>query len=176
MRFASKSPGFNRTVQQPLFDRVRGDSGETEMVCTRPWIMAQFVQMGITAFEKAQVAARLKFAGLGDGEDPMRRVSMYDTETAADTEAWDAETRARVEKSLLEGQSSWYFLLEEERQPKPWPRYDEIRSAQKIAETVLAQGYDPEAVIAYEREHKNREAVITALEEVSVEPEPLIAA
>lgn len=176
MRFASKSPGFNRTVQQPQWNTIRGDSGEMEKNVTRPWIMAQFEQMGLTAFEKEQVAARLKFTGLGEGEDPMRRVSIYDTDIAAESEGWDADTKARVEKSLLEGQSSTYFLLEEYRQPLPWPSYDEFTAPTKIAETVQTLGLDVEGVLAYERENKARPSVVRALEALAGEPEPLVAA
>lgn len=68
----------------------------------------------------------------------------------------------------------------------PWPAYDKLvkqgqRSnehvAQKIAEKVLEDGYDPALVAAYERQNLNRPEVLAVLEVVKdEEPEPLLAA
>lgn len=130
--------------------------------------MAQFAQAGLTEHEKAQVKERFTFLGQYEGEDPMRRVSIYDTDLETRLNEWDDETKKDVEANLLEGQGEFYFLLDEQRQPKPWPNYDNLRSADKIAEIVKEQGYDSEAVIAYERENKNRDAVLEALAPESV--------
>lgn len=162
MRFASKSEEYNRTVRQPIMGLVQGPAGP-ERIATRDGIMAQFIQGGLTSFEKEQCRNRFTFLGQYEGEDVMRRISLYDTEEAAKALEWDAETKAEVEQNLLEGQNEFYFLLEEFRQPKPWPNYDEQRQAAKIAETVSTLGLDVEAVIAYERENENRKAVIDAL-------------
>jgi hypothetical protein len=175
MRFASKSQEYNRTVLQPLFDRVRGQSGETEIAVKRDGIMAQFEQMGLTAYERAQCADRFNFLGVSEGENPLRRVSIYDTDYAAEQGGWSADTKAAVEKNLLEGQNDWYFLLEEQRQPLPWPSYDDFTAPTKIAETVQSLGLDIDGVLAYERENKNRKTVIQALEAL-VESEPFVTA
>ena len=176
MRFASKSPGFNRTVLQPIFTLVQGPGGP-EQHATRQPIMAQFEQEGLTPHERAQCVSRFTFLGQYEGEDPLRRVSIYDTDYEAVKNEWDAETKRLVEQNLLEGVGEWYFLLEEKRADKPWPSYDS-QTPKQILETVAVTGADIEAVIVYERENKNRSTLITELEtKLKVEePEPLIAA
>lgn len=175
MRFASKSEEYNRTVRQPIFGLVQGPGGP-EQICTREGIMAQFTQGGLTSFEKEQCRERFTFLGQYEGEDPTRRLSVYDTDEQASQLGWDAETKAEVEQNLLEGQNEFYFLLEQYKQPKPWPNYDNIRQAAKVAEMVETLGLDPEAVIAYERENENRKAVIDALAPVEADVAEVVTA
>ena len=176
MRFASKSQEYNRTVRQPIFTIVQGPAGP-EQKATREPIMAQFSQGGLTQYEKAQCAARFTFGGAAEGEDVMRRVSIYDTDYEATHNDWDAETKAAVEQNLLEGQNEWYFMLEEKRADKPWPSYGE-QTPKQILDTATVIGADIEGVIAYERENKNRATLIAELQQklAAQEPEPLIAA
>lgn len=175
MRFGSISPEYNRTVRQPVFGLVQGPGGP-EKVCTRDGIMAQWEQGGLTAFEKAQMLARFTIRGLGEGENPERRLALYDTDEEANRHGWSADTKSEVEQNLLDGQNEYYMALELELAAKPWPRYDSLRSAPKIAEMVTEFGIAPEAVLAYERENRNRDEVIAALEALKPEPEPLVAA
>lgn len=175
MRFASKSQEFNREVRKPVFGLIQGPGGPEKHV-TRDSIMAQFVQSGLTPHEREQVKARFTFLGQYEGEDPTRRVSIYDTDMEATLNGWDAETKAEVEQNLIEGQGEWYFLLEEKRAPKPWPNYDS-QTPKQILDTVSITGADVEAVIAYERENKKRTTLVTELEALLAgDPEPLIAA
>ena len=176
MRFASKSQEYNREVRKPIFTLIQGPGGP-EQHCTRKSIMAQFVQSGLTAHEREQARARFTFLGQYEGEDPMRRVSIYDTDQEANLNGWDAETKAAVEQNLIDGQNEWYFLLEEKKAAKPWPSYDS-QTPKQILETVEVIGADLESVILYERENKNRSTLITELStKLTVEePEPLVAA
>jgi len=175
LRFASKSQEYNREVRKPIFALIQGPGGP-EKVATRDGIMAQFEQSGLTAHEREQVRAKFTFLGQYEGEDPMRRVSIYDTDQAARFNDWDAETKAEIEQNLLEGQNEWYFVLEDLRATKPWPTYDK-QTPKQIIETAAVIGADLEAVIAYERENKNRPTLVSELETLMVqEPEPLIAA
>ena len=172
MRFASKSQRYKREVRKPILTLVQGPAGP-EQKAIRDNFIAEFEQAGLTEHEKQQVRERFTFLGQYEGEDPMRRVSIYDTDDQARIHGWDDEMKADIEANLLEGQNEFYFKLEDFRLPKPWPKYDDLRSAEKIAETVKSLGLDAEAVIAYEKENKNREAVISALSE---ESEPLVTA
>ena len=175
MRFASKSQEYNREVRKPIFTLIQGPAGP-EQHCTREAILAQFMQSGVTANEREQVRARFKFGGLAEGEDPMRRVSIYDTDEQAELHGWDAETKAEVEQNLLEGQNEWYFKLEELKSERPWPTYDS-QTPKQILDTLAVTGADVESVIAYERENKNRSTLVAELEAKLIgDPEPLVAA
>ena len=175
MRFASKSQEYNREVIKPIFTLIQGPAGP-EQHATRAPHLAQFVQSGLTAHEREQVRARFTFNGQYEGEDPMRRVSIYDTDQEAALHGWDAETKAAVEQNLLEGQNEWYFKLEERRAGKPWPSYDS-QTPKQILDTAALIGADVEGVIAYERENKNRSTLVAELEAKLIgDPEPLVAA
>lgn len=175
MRFASKSQRYKREVRKPVYALVQGPDGP-EKTATRENIIAEFRQAGLTPHERQQVLARFTFGGLAEGEDPMRRVSLYDTDQEAADHGWDDATKAAVEQNLLEGQSEWYFCLEEQRAAKPWPTYDS-QTPKQILDTVTATGADVEGVLLYERENKNRATLISELEsQIAEEPEPLVTA
>lgn len=176
MRFVSKSQEFNREVRKPVYGLIQGPGGPEKHVIVDS-IMAQFSQGGLTNAEWEQVRERFSFGGLAEGENPRRRVSIYDTDVEAAINDWDVDTKSQVEQNLLEGQSEWYFLLEEIKADKPWPSYD-AQTPKQILETVAVTGANIEAVIAYERENKNRVTLVTELKSLiaTEEPEPLVAA
>lgn len=177
MRFASKSQRYKREVRKPVFALVQGANGP-EKVATRENIIAEFRQAGLTAHEREQVLARFTFNGLAEGEDALRRVSIYDTDQEAVDQEWDDETKAAIEANLIEGQNEWYFQLVEQRAAKPWPTYDS-QTPKQILDTVVATGADVEGVLLYERENKNRATLVGELESqlaAEEEKEPLVAA
>lgn len=177
MRFASKSQRYKREVRKPVFALIQGANGP-EKVATRENNIAEFRQAGLTPHEREQVLARFTFNGLAEGEDAMRRVSIYDTDQEAADQGWDAETKAAIEQNLIEGQNEWYFLLEEKKAAKPWPTYDS-QTPKQILDTLAATGAEVEGVLLYERENKNRSTLISELEAQTAaeeESEPLVAA
>lgn len=175
MRFISKSQRYSRTVRQPEVTLVQGLRGPEEKV-TRDAIMAVFEQSGVTPYERELAKQRFTFLGQYEGEDPMRRVAIYDTDVEARVFDWDAKTKAEVEASLIEGQNEWYFVVEELALVAPWATYDK-QAPKQIVETLKVTGADFESVIAYERENKNRSTLIAELETVGAEEsEPLVAA
>lgn len=174
-RYISKSSDFNKTVRQPVMDIVNGPHGP-ERVPKVEGIMAQFQQRGLTARERELARERFTFLGLAEGENPIRRVSLYDTDEEARLNGWSDELKAEIEAVLDAGQGEWYFRLPEERMVAPWPTYDK-QSPKQILETFAMVGADPEYVAAYERENKNRAAVLEGLEGVeSFAEEPVITA
>jgi len=124
-----------------------------------------------------------KFRGLTDDEDPLWRLSSFDTDEAAKKHGWTADEKARFEEVLRNSPSngSDYIIVDTPRVPKPWPKYDDLvvigrrtieMVAKEIAETVSSLGLDPDFVSAYERENANRPEVLAALaESKTVEPE-----
>lgn len=174
MRFISKSQRYKRTVRQPEITLIQGPRGPEEKV-TRDAIMAVFEQGGATAYERELAKQRFTFLGQYEGEDPMRRLSIYDTDMEASQHGWDATTKTEVEASLLEGQNEYYFLIEDVLLAAPWPSYDN-QTPKQIIETLAVTGADPESVIAYERENKNRSTLIAQIETSREETEPLVAA
>jgi hypothetical protein len=175
MRFISKSQRYSRTVRQPEMTLIQGPRGPEEKV-TRDVIMAVFEQSGLTPYERELSKQRFNFLGQYEGEDPMRRVAIYDTDVEARVFNWDAKTKAEVEASLLEGQNEFYFVVEELALEAPWSTYDK-QPPKQIVETLKVTGGDPEYCIAYERENKNRTTLIEELQAIGAEEsEPLVAA
>lgn len=124
-----------------------------------------------------------KFRGLTDDENPLWRLSSYDTDEAARQHGWTAEEKARFEEVLRNdpGNGSEFIIVETPRAPKPWPKYDDIvvigrrtieMVAKELAETVDTLGLDPDAVIVYERENANRPEVIEAFKALKNKVEP----
>ncbi len=130
------------------------------------------------------------FRGLTEGEDPMWRLSTYDTDAAAAQHRWSAEEKEKFEAVLREHAGADYIVIDKPRRPAPWPTYDKQTAVvgkrtlelvvAKVTETVLDLGLDPVGVARYERDNANRPEVIAALEALNSkgedEPEPLIAA
>jgi hypothetical protein len=169
-RYLSKSSDFNKTVRQPVTALVNGPHGPERVTTVAP-IIVQFAQAGLTPYERELAQERFTFGGQAEGEDPLRRVSLFDTES----QDWSPELLAEIEAVLDAGQSEWYFRIEELSVPAPWPSYDK-QTAMQVLETMVAAGANTELVIAYERENKNRTTLIEQIEALSQEPEPLIAA
>jgi hypothetical protein len=102
-----------------------------------------------------------------EGFSPDQRFSVYDTDWLPESEREFADKRLR--EYADNGRD--YIEVLPESVPPPWPAYDKLdgRSVAKLREKVLEDGYDPHAVMAYERSKKNRPAFITALEEIVAE-------
>lgn len=109
-----------------------------------------------------------------EGFEPERAFSFYDTEKMA-----PPEHKELIEQFLLQkckGPHVW--LYEPEKLKAPWPAYDQLTTAQGVTHAMVAEriaakvkedGYSPVDVIAYERENRNREQVVRALEALIAE-------
>lgn len=172
-RYLSQYGAFKITVRRGQSTLVHGSGGPIVHEVVAPHI-AFFRKAGVTAWERDFAVKHFGFRGVGDGEDPIDRISSYDTEEEAQRLGWSDEEKQRVEQFLdaHAAQTTDYFRVEKPALPAPWPKYDELlpagrRTAElvaiQIAETVQNLGLDPDGVIAYERENRNRDEVINAL-------------
>lgn len=152
----------------------------------------QHAGRGLSPWEVEEAAEKFQFKGVAVGENPVQRLSFYDTDLAALQRGWDDGTKAEVEARLMGGMSygSDYFLSERPKAAVPYAKYLEHRKVQgrrtvehavaDIVAAIGAVGIDPATVLAYERDNPNAHsaAIIAAVEALGAEaaPEPLVAA
>jgi len=172
VRFVSQFTNYVINIQ-PAVKRV-GDFG---VEILRPDILAEFKPHDWTQRDLETAIAAFQFKGVFQHEDeatpvhPAYRLSTFDTDERAETEAWDDETKNLIEQKLLnsKGFGRDYVLVQELAIAPPWPTYEEFPgSADELAMQVLDLGFAPEEVIAYESSKwgQNREEVIAALSTV----------
>lgn len=119
------------------------------------------------AMEKAQeVFGERLTAGLPEGVPWNLRVGWFDTVGAEANWGWTTEEREEAERLLLNHPShgTAFLLVERPKTVKPWPKYDNLETVEEIMARVVEDGYDPKHVVEYERENRNREDVVRALE------------
>lgn len=167
-RYISRASGFKKTVIKGQQTIVHGPQGPQVSILNDATI-ALFEQGNVTPWE-VQRAAEVwgdSFRGVADGEAPLKRISAYDTDTAAQINAWTPEVKADVERLLDAQQGADYFRVDLPKLSVPFPTYDEIDDAEQIALIIGASGIDVDHAIAYERENLDRPVVIAALEAIS---------
>ena len=181
MEFICENP--ERFVIGPDTQKVVNTKGEV-IQPYRKAPFAQFVRGAAPdyAFDFARKAG-FKFATKptfeGGGEFPSERwLSYFDSEAAQHQWNWTDDERRAIEQHLLTCQG--VVLVERPRVAAPWPAYDKLvvqgrrtidLIVEKIREKVVEDGYDPGAIIAYERENLNRAAVIHAMEALREQPD-----
>lgn len=158
--------------------------------------VAEFRQFGTLPHERELARVRFNFHGMYQEEDEATaidpitginsRLSVFDTDDAelvAQWAQWDklesgglppGTVKGEIEQRLRDLAGEGFFVVEVERLPAPWPKYDALRGPNipdRIAKQVADAGFDPQVVIAYERQEKNRPEVVAALEALGV-PEP----
>lgn len=154
-----------------------------------PLYIAQFQQGGaVPEWAKKMAMERLSFGGLPDGYDPMHQIGWYDTDYEASINSWPAGIKEQVEAKLSAHQDQTYFLAERPKATPPWPNYPKLvvkgaRTIAKVVAAILARveedGYDPQVVADYERDHENRTEVLAALDGLAAgaaEPEETVIA
>lgn len=166
-RYISRSQAFKKGVVKAQTDSLRTAQGQTVQVETRKPIIAMFQQGGATPVEIQAALERFKFTGTYEGENVGRRISIYDTDEQAREHGWPDELKAEIEAVLDRDQGQNYFRAETATAPMPWPSYDETPAA-KVPELAKTIGVPFETVLAYEREHENRPAVVKRLEATEV--------
>lgn len=178
-RYLSKFAAFKKTVKKGEQVLVQGPQGPIVQTLSDP-IIAQFRQAHVTPWEREMAQQRFRFLGSAEGEDPVPRISAYDTDEEARRGAWSPELKKQIEDLLDAQEGPDYFRVEKPKMAPPWPKYDEIVPAGRrtlehvaafIAETTESLGLDPDAIIAYERENEQRQEVIGALEALKLRAE-----
>ena len=162
MRFISKYQRYSLGIRNER-EMVLAD-GQRQVLTSG--IAADFNHGGLSLWEIDEGLKHFQFKGLPDGVDPRTRLSMYDTDLAAELDGWDDETKALVEERLLSSNKlgTDFILVEAPRAPKPFANYDEIESVDTLFQILPVVGYDPEAVRRYESENQNRPEVLERLQ------------
>lgn len=108
-----------------------------------------------------------RIMGVSNAARPQYNFSLFDSEWLE-----DANDRKEAEEALLKNPDNglWYVKVDALEVAPPWPNYTKIRAKKglTVAETIASKcdedGYSVEAVLAYEKAHANRPAVVDALE------------
>lgn len=178
MRAVSEYAGYRIQIR-PM--RVRGLGDGTSETLQEP-IYAQFSQEEMI-YDNEVTEAKLAFKFRGQLQeqdeatmvDPIYRMSVFDTSK----QGYDDETRELVEAELVrmkERGNVNFIIISSTPIPRPFPNYDRMKDAKKIAAKILEDGYDVSNVIDYERLFgQNRLDVIEALEAVQTEEITVVA-
>ena len=134
-----------------------------------------------TDVERDLALSTFSFRGLaiyenGQTVDPTYRISVFDSEVAKLQNGWTDEDEKEVVEELRHGGPIGLMYVEVIPVPtdKPWAGYDELTDAYRIVELATGIGADLSQVVSYERENKNREDVIDALEAAVAEADETI--
>lgn len=168
-RFASKYARYSHGVPGEYWDEKKKTWSQTGRA-----LEAQFRPGGLSEYEKETSLNAFRFHGLpfnsDTGEDVSGRhlLSSFDSEKAMMDYHWEQFEHDLVVDALRKSErlGADFIELTQPKRPIPWAGYDKLESASKIAEIVVATDTPVEGVIAYEKENKDREKVIAALEEL----------
>jgi hypothetical protein len=165
----SRHAGLNVKVRSALEQRhpVTGD-----IISTRPAVRAEFgFATGVQRVQNPMTGQFENLEGFQGG--------FFDLDTMAEQLGWDDDIKAMVERRLDELcvqmpnsiQSVDFVIPPAER---PWPTYDDEDDGQKLYDQAVPLGLAGKT-LAYERENRQRQSLIEALEaylEGHQEPEP----
>lgn len=176
-RYISKYKAFKKGAVKPTETLIQTPQGP-RVELTGRGIIAMFEQGGAAPWEVAAAQARFAFTGLSEQENPLRRISVYDTDQHARTEGWTPAVKAEVERVLDAGQNSDYFRVDPPKVTAPWPSYDELtvhgrRTSDMVAEqnlaTAAATGIGVEHLIRYETQERGDAKILAAYEKALAE-------
>ena len=171
MRFVSKYGRYGVQVRPVIAEAFA--TGQVRII-QQP-IHAIFNIHGITADERDFALTNFVFRGFYQEADEVSvvpfdyRIGVYDTDHAAASEGWDADTKQFVESTLVElCQFGDIALIPVIALAPPWPKYDSYRGApSQLIRKLVDEGFDLEAVLAYESsDGPQRQPVIDALVDV----------
>ena len=143
-----------------------------------PRVYAEFTHGPVPPWAMTQALRRIDWGFLADGWSPEMQISSFDSLEAQAELGWSDEDRIALEEHLNARQGQDFIHVEPEKAPKPWAAYDKLfakkgmnqeQAVEKITEIILDTGVDPAVVLEYERENKNREDVIRAVEELGLD-------
>jgi hypothetical protein len=168
MRFLSKFGRFG--VQIRAQNQEPYANGMVRVIDQQ--VAAIFQPTGLTTSERELAFKSFAFNGSLQEMDevtivqPDYRIGVYDTVEQQLAQGWSDELRKEVEQKLLAHANLYgdVVMVPVIEIPPPWPRYDEYGgSPSQLARKLVDEGYNLDDVIAYEREHQNRERVLEAI-------------
>lgn len=189
MRFVSQYPLYKFQIR-PQRSKALGDGG---VEITQEPIYAEFqpVYGGAMLYENelAEALRHFDFRGNTQGEDeatptdPIQRLSVFDTQEAAQSFGWDEDTLAKVEARLVQAANevpTEMLMVTDKPIAPPFPRYDEWDGPDPdmLIARLIEDGHDLALVLHYERTFgPRREKIIDALETtIELQKENIVAA
>lgn len=165
-RFVSRYGNYSVGVQSAV--REHFGTGESRLLRRR--IDANFQRVLVNDEDLALAIGSFVFTGLPEDVDtntnisPRFRVSVWDSEWARLNEGWTDEEIDLIIEKLRNDPGFGINHVEVSQAPTkaPFPAYDEL-SVDEILQIVKITSIDPDSVIAYEQENKNRESLIKKL-------------
>lgn len=165
-RFVSRFGNYSVGVQSSV--REHFGTGESRLLRRR--IDANFQRVLTSDEDFALALGSFTFTGLPEDFDtnmnvsPRFRVSTWDSEWAKANEGWTDEEIDLIIETLRRDPGYGIDHVEVSQAPAkaPFPAYDEL-SVDEILQIVKLTSIDPDSVIEYELENKNRESLIKRL-------------
>lgn len=174
MRVISKSAKYSLQVR-PM--RVENYASGASRIAEEP-IYLDFETGRLTPEEREYALSQFAFEG-GFQEmdevtmvDPTYRLSLFDTDEAAENRGWTADEKAHVEEKLVHHASNFtdLIIVPAKQYEPPWPRFDEYTGTPTaLLRRLVDDGYDLEEVLEYERHAQNRQPIVDALEQALAE-------
>lgn len=155
MRFVAQNSAL-RVGIRPEKTTVTRDG---EHIVRQEGITAEFRAWSFSQRDLEVALGSFQFRGLYQNEDqatlvdPAYRLSTYDTDEEAERWGWDEETKAFVERRLLEAGSfgEVFTIVPELEIAPPWPKYNDFDGdADALVLFVHNLGLAFEEVLAYE--------------------------
>lgn len=162
----------------------------------QPALRVEFQSGGVIPdYAKQKALAHLDFPGIPENADPLKFVTWFHSQLAAEENGWDAEDLAEVERVLRERDGNGFIVVEQPLVEAPYANYVKHRKVQgrrtiehAIADIVGvhdAAGFNVDQAVLFEQQNADKDspAVIAALQGMLAsepspdeEPEPLVAA
>ena len=173
MRFVSMYPrlGLGTVIKEKFVLALDGQRDQvTESVSvqfTQEYLTQDDIDFALQFFPEKGFTGRYLEADSVTQEPLATRIGAFDTTVEQEQRGWTDEIREKVEQYLLAKESYGSAFTRVEKivvaAGKPWPSYDDTHHF-KIPTLAAELGLLDEA-LAYEQANKNRESVISGLEE-----------
>ena len=105
---------------------------------------------------------------------PDYRIGVFDTDSAAIVNNWDAETKAWIDEQLTEYAVKYddIAIVPKTLIEPPWPNYDTFKgSVPALMRKLVEEGFDLEVVLEYENAVQGRGKIVEALENLIRDPD-----
>ena len=173
MRFVSNSPslGLGTAQKEKFVLALDGQRDKTEeslpVQFTQEYLLQSDIDFALHIWPESTFRGRWMENDEVTLEPVSGRIGVYDTAEEQERNGWDDADREKVEAFILAKANLGQDFAKVEKvvglASKPWPSYDEAHHF-KIPALAAELGLLDES-LAYEQANKNRESVISGLEE-----------